>query len=132
VGKAARHANRATLCLTPRHGRDNLLRKPMTNIGAALQHAKAAAEQFKELDHSDRMVRCIRDRIAPVIGPPRPPPALPATGELPNFVLLLLCCLGRWRRLQCPLLGAEFVIAYDCSGSRVPVRARRKRSSTVR
>jgi hypothetical protein len=41
---------------------------------------KAAAEQFKNLDRWGCLLRYISDRIAPVIGPPKPPPALPATG----------------------------------------------------
>jgi hypothetical protein len=37
-----------------------------------LQHAKAAAEQFKDLDRWGCLLRYITDRIAPVIEPPRP------------------------------------------------------------
>ena len=50
------------------------------NIGAALQHVKAAAEQFKDLDRWGCLLRYVSDRIAPVIGPPKPPPAMLATG----------------------------------------------------
>ena len=78
--QTASHANQTTLYLTPLHGRADLLKRLIANIGAALQHVKAAAEQFKELDRWGCLVRYISDRIAPVIGPPRPPPRLPATG----------------------------------------------------
>jgi hypothetical protein len=80
VGKAASHANQTTLYLTPLHGRTDVLKRLIANIGAALQHVKAAAEQFKELDRSGCLLRYISDRIAPAIGPPRPPPRLSATG----------------------------------------------------
>ena len=50
VGKAASHANQTTLYLTPLHGRADTLRKLIANIGAALQHVRASAEQFKNLD----------------------------------------------------------------------------------
>jgi len=80
VGKATNHANQTTLYLTPLHGRADVLRKLIANIGAPLQHVKASAEQFKDLDRWGCLLRYISDRIAPVIGPPRRPPTLPATG----------------------------------------------------
>jgi hypothetical protein len=80
VGKAASHANQTLLYLTPLHGRADILKRLIANIGAALQHVKAAAEQFKDLDRWGCLLRYISDRISPVIGPPKPPPALPATG----------------------------------------------------
>ncbi|MFN8795747.1 MAG: hypothetical protein ACK50K_15810, partial [Betaproteobacteria bacterium] len=80
VGKAASHANQTTLYLTPLHGRADILKRLIANIGAALRHVKAAAEQFKDLDRWGHLLRYISDRIAPVIGPPKPPPALQATG----------------------------------------------------
>ena len=80
VGKAASHANQTTLYLTPLHGRADMLRKLIANIGAALQHVKTAAEQFKDLDRWGCLLRYISDRIAPVIGPTSPPQRLPATG----------------------------------------------------
>ncbi|MFN7482855.1 MAG: hypothetical protein ACK5T3_09500, partial [Betaproteobacteria bacterium] len=52
----------------------------IANIGAALRHVRAAAEQFMGLDRWGHLLRYISDRIAPVIGPPKPPPALQATG----------------------------------------------------
>ena len=55
-----------------------MLKRLIANIGAALQHVRAAAEQFKELDRWGCLLRYISERIAPVIGPPRPPPALAA------------------------------------------------------
>jgi hypothetical protein len=80
VGKAASHANQTTLYLTPLHGRADVLKRLIANIGAALQHVKAAAEQFKELDRWGCLLRYISDRIAPLIGPPKPQPALAASG----------------------------------------------------
>jgi hypothetical protein len=80
VGKAASHANQTTLYLTPLHGRADILKRLIANIGAALRHVRAAAEQFKDLDRWGHLLRYISDRIAPVIGPPKPPAALPATG----------------------------------------------------
>jgi hypothetical protein len=80
VGKAASHANQTTLYLTPLHGRADVLKRLIANIHKALQHVKAAAEQFKDLDRWGCLLRYISDRIAPVIGPPRPPPGLVAEG----------------------------------------------------
>ncbi len=80
VGKAASHANQTTLYLTPLHGRADVLKRLIANIGAALQHVRAAAEQFQGLDRWRCLLRYISDRIAPVIGPPKPPAALLATG----------------------------------------------------
>jgi hypothetical protein len=80
VGKAASHANRTTLYLTPLHGRADVLKRLIANIGAALQHVKAAAQQFKDIDRWGCLLRYISDRIAPIIGPPRPPPRLGAPG----------------------------------------------------
>ncbi|MCR4415793.1 MAG: MFS transporter, partial [Thermoguttaceae bacterium] len=48
VGKAASHANQTTLYLTPLHGRADVLKRLIANIGAALRHVRAAAEQFKD------------------------------------------------------------------------------------
>jgi Transposase DDE domain group 1 len=80
VGKAASHANQTTLYLTPIHGRADVLKRLIANIGEALRHVKATAEQFKDLDRWGCLLRYVSDRIAPVIGPPRPPPRLAATG----------------------------------------------------
>jgi hypothetical protein len=80
VGKAASHANQTTLYLTPLHGRAEVLRRLIANIGTALQHVKAAAEQFKDLDRWGCLLRYISDRIAPIIGPPKPVQGLPAAG----------------------------------------------------
>ena len=53
----------------------------IANIGAALQHVKATAEQFKDLDRWGCLLRYISDRIAPVIGPPQPSPGLRQRGN---------------------------------------------------
>ena len=80
VGKAASHANQTTLYLTPLHARSDVLKRLIANIGAVLRHIKAAAEQFKDLDRWGCLLRYISDRIAPVIGPPKPAPGLLAAG----------------------------------------------------
>ena len=51
--------------------------------GFTTQHVKAAAEQFKDLDRWGCLLRCVSDRIAPAIGPPRTSPGIQATGYLP-------------------------------------------------
>jgi len=53
---------------------------PIANIGAALQHVRAAAEQFKSIDPWTLLLRYISDKIAPSLGPFRPADRLPATG----------------------------------------------------
>jgi Transposase DDE domain len=80
VGKAASHANQTTLYLTPLHGRADVLRRLIANVGAALRHVRATAEQFTDLDPWGCLLRYVSDRIVPVIGPPASPPTLPATG----------------------------------------------------
>ena len=80
MGKAASHANQTTLYLTPLHGRADVLKRLIANIGAALRHVKDAAEQFKDLDRWGCLLRYISDRIAPAIRPPKPPSGLPVAG----------------------------------------------------
>ena len=80
MGKAASPANQTTLYLTPLHGRTAPPKRLIANIGVALRHVKATAEQFKDLDRWGCLLRYISDRIAPVIGPPKPPQRLPVTG----------------------------------------------------
>lgn len=83
MGKAASQANLTMLFLRPLHGRLDVMNKLIANIGAALQHVRTAAEQFKGLDRWGCLLRWISDRTAPVIAPqrsPRPPPTLPAAG----------------------------------------------------
>jgi Transposase DDE domain group 1 len=80
VGKAANHAGQTTLYLTPLHGKANALKTLIANIGAALQHVRATAEQFANADPWATLLRYISERIAPTLGPFRPPHALPATG----------------------------------------------------
>ena len=64
--------NAPRLYLTPLRERADILKRMIANIGAALRHVRAAAEQFKNLDRWGHLLRCISDRIAPVIGPPKP------------------------------------------------------------
>ena len=66
--------------VTPLHGKANLLKGLIANIRAALQHVKAAAEQFKTADRWAVLLRYVSDRIAPTLGPFKPPAWLPATG----------------------------------------------------
>ena len=80
VGRATHSAGQTTLYLTPLHGKTGLLKSLIANIHAALQHVKAAAEQIKTKDRWALLLRYVSDKIAPVIGPFRPPNALPATG----------------------------------------------------
>ena len=80
VGRATHSAGQTTLYLTPLHGKAHLLRSLIANIHAALQHVKAAAEQFKTKDPWIVLLRYVSDKIAPVIGPFRPPNALRAAG----------------------------------------------------
>ncbi len=80
VGTAANHAGQTTLYLTPLHGRANVLKALITNIRAALHHVKDTAEQFKAIDRWTVLLRYVSDRIAPVLGPFRPPDVLPSDG----------------------------------------------------
>ena len=80
VGRAAHSGGQTTLYLTPLHGKTKLLKSLIANIHAALQHVKAAAEQFKSVDRWATLLRYISERIAPAIGPFSSPAALPETG----------------------------------------------------
>ena len=85
VGKAASHAGQTTLYLTPMHGKMNYLKSLVANIRKALQHVRVAAEQFNAADPWATLLRYVSDRIAPLIGPIRPPSALAASGQLPDL-----------------------------------------------
>ena len=78
VGRATHSSGQTTLYLTPLHGKAALLKSLIANIHAALQHVKDAAEQFKAADRWAVLLRYVSQRIAPIIGPFRPPPCLPA------------------------------------------------------
>lgn len=80
VGKAVSHANQTTLHLTPLHGKAQVLKTLIANIGAALQHVRRAAEQLAQADPWALRLRYISDRIAPSFGPFKLPNALPASG----------------------------------------------------
>ena len=80
VGKAVNHANQTTLYLTPLHGKAQVLKTFIANIGAALQHIRQAAEQFAQADRWALLVRYVSDKIAPTLRPFKPPHALPASG----------------------------------------------------
>ena len=97
LGTAAKHANQTTLYLTPPHGKAHIVRQLNANVGAALQHVRAATAQFANLDRWGCLLRYVSDRIAPVVAPSRPLPSLPATRKLPD-----LGSIGVWRR-QHPL-----------------------------
>lgn len=80
VGKAVNHANQTTLYLTPLHGKAQMLKTLIANIGAALQHVRQAAEQLAQADRWALLLRYVSDRIAPVLGPFRPPDRRLASG----------------------------------------------------
>jgi hypothetical protein len=80
VGKAVNHANQTTLYLTPLHGKAQVLKTLIANIGAALQHVRQAAEQLAQVDPWAMLLRYLSDRIAPILGPFKPPNGLPSTG----------------------------------------------------
>jgi len=80
VGKAVNHANQTTLYLTPLHGKAQVLKRLLANIGAALQHVRAVAEQLAQPDRWALLLRYVSERIAPTIGPFRLAAALPASG----------------------------------------------------
>jgi hypothetical protein len=80
VGRAAHSGGQTTLYLTPLHGKANILKPLISNIHAALQHVRAAAEQFKATDRWALMLRYVSDKIASTLGPFRPPTSLPASG----------------------------------------------------
>ena len=77
---AAHSGGQTALYLTPLHGKASILQPLIANIHAALQHVRAVAEQFKTNNRWAVMLRCVSDRIAPTLGPFRPPTGLPATG----------------------------------------------------
>jgi hypothetical protein len=80
VGRTASHAGATTLYLTPIHAERALLRRLIANVGAALRHVRAIAEQFKDSDPWTALLRYVCDRIAPVIGPAPPRQRLAGTG----------------------------------------------------
>ena len=79
VGRAAHSGRQTTLYLTPMHGKANLLKPLITNIRAALQHVKAAAEQLGAADPWTILLRYLNNKIAPNLGPFRPPVGLQAS-----------------------------------------------------
>jgi hypothetical protein len=85
VGTAANYAGQTTLYLIPLHGKTNVLKALIANIHGALQHVKDTAEQFKSTDHWAVLLRYVSDKIAPVLGPFRPPDGLATTGQLPDL-----------------------------------------------
>lgn len=80
VGKAASHAGQTTLYLTPLHAKTSTVKSLIANVRAALQHVRAAAEQFKSIDRWAAMLRYISERIAPSISTKTPLAVLPAAG----------------------------------------------------
>ena len=80
VGRAAHSGGQTTLYLTPMHGQANLLRPLIANIQAALQHVRAAAEQFKSADPWTFLLRYISNMIAPALPAFTTPAALQASG----------------------------------------------------
>jgi len=80
VAKASNHAGQTTLYLTPLHAKAQLTRSLIANVGVALAHVRASAEQFKTVDRWAILLRYIGDRIAPALGPVRASPRLEPTG----------------------------------------------------
>ena len=80
VGRGVSHSGQTTLYLKPMHGKMNHLKSLVANIRKALQQVRMAAEQFNAADPWATLLRYVSDRIAPVIGPFRPPAALAASG----------------------------------------------------
>jgi len=68
------------LHLTPLHGKAKALKRLIANIGAALRHVRATAEQFKNIDPWATMLRYVSEKIAPALASFRPLQRLPATG----------------------------------------------------
>ena len=62
------------------HGKAKLLQTLIANVHKALQHVKAAAEQFRTVDPWTVLLRYVGDKIALALGRFRLPAALPATG----------------------------------------------------
>lgn len=73
VGRAVSHAGSTTLYLSPIHAQRNRLKRLIANVGAALRHVRTTAEQFRDADPWDTLLRYVCERIAPVV---RPPPVL--------------------------------------------------------
>ncbi len=80
VGRATHSGGQTTLYLTPMHGKASVLKALIANIHAALQHVRAAAEQFKAADRSAVLLRYVSDSITPTLAPLKPPPWLSGTG----------------------------------------------------
>ena len=80
IGRATQSGGQTTLYLTPMHGQANLLRPLIANIQAALQHVRAAAEQFKSADPWTFLLRYISNMIAPALPAFTTPAALQASG----------------------------------------------------
>ena len=80
VGKTATHTGPTTLYLTPMHGKASMLRSLIANIRVVLQYDWFTAEQFKTKDPWAVPMHYVIEKIAPALGPFRPPDALPATG----------------------------------------------------
>jgi hypothetical protein len=81
-----------------------------------LQHVKAAAEQFKDLDRWGCLLRYISDRIAPVIGPPKPPPGTAGDGVTALVFAALVVAVDQWVTpnitpflIACALLGVTLL-----------------------
>ncbi len=69
VGRAVSHAGSTTLYLSPMHAERSMLKRLIANVGAALRHVRATAEQFKDSDPWDVLLRYVCERIASVFRP---------------------------------------------------------------
>jgi hypothetical protein len=65
-----------------------VLKRLIANIGEALRHDRAAAEQFQDIDRWSCLLRCISDRIAPIVGPPTPDSKAVSDGVTAGFGMI--------------------------------------------
>lgn len=83
AGRAQRRADNALPDTDAWQAR--MLKRLIANIHAALQHVKAAAEQFKSVDRWAVLLRYVSHKIAPTLGPLWPFAGLAATRQLPDL-----------------------------------------------
>ena len=80
VGRATSHGGQTMLYLTPMHAKAGLIKSMITNVHAAIQHVRQAAEQLPKLDRWATLIAYICRRIVSQFTLPIPPPALAGPG----------------------------------------------------
>lgn len=80
VGRAASSGSQTTLYLTPMHAQADTVKSMIANFHAAIQHVRAAAEQFPKLDRWRALLAYICQRVVGQIGLPTPPPTFAGPG----------------------------------------------------